>query len=870
MKRRTITQDVDREIGFHLEERARELVAQGMDPRTAHAEALRAFGDDRRIRSECREITRSMNQQKGLRNMLDGLWQDFRYALRTLRHAPGFTTVAVLTLALGIGANTAIFSVVNGVLLRPLPYPEADRLVRVWERLERGGDNHVTWANFVDWRDSAESFEAMALHPSFAFGGASTVIGGDRPSRVLVSSVSREFFDAMGVDAVIGRTHTDEEQSQGGPAAAVVSYGFWQTQLGGTEQLDERPLRIGSGVYEVVGVMPPGFRYPVDTDVWTALERFEHGMSRTSHNYALVARLRPGVTEQAARAELDGITATLKQQYGDEMNAVGINLRSLQEEIVGVSRTPLMLMLGAAALVLLVASTNLASTLLARASSRRREMAIRSSVGAGRAHIVRQMLVESLVLAGAGAVVGILLANVVLRGLLDLGPSLPRVDEIGLHPAVLGFTAVVTIATALLFGIVPALRATRADGAEALRGSGPGSAGGNDAWVWKGLVSTEVALALVLLVGAGLLTQSFAAVMSMDAGIDPEGVITADLSVPSANHPEDPDLIAYYERLLTEVGSLPGVDSVGAINHLPLGGAWINGAFLIEGRDELQDSAHYRAITRGYFDAMRIPVLNGRTFNAADQRGAPGVVVVNEAFADYYFPEESAVGRRIGSLSNDGWVYGDEWLTIVGVVGNVRHSGLTAEPLREIYVNGMQRPMRLRSGVLVVRGSSDLGPAIREKLALVDPEVPTELSTMNAIVAASTADRRFLMIVLAVFAGVGLTLSAVGIYGVVSYAVAQRTREMGIRIALGAAPSKVRNLVVRNAMRMVVAGLVVGVAGALALSRLLGSLLWQVSPSDPLTIAGVVLLLATTGWLASFVPALRGSRVDPLVTMRGD
>jgi putative ABC transport system permease protein len=813
-----------------------------------------------------------MTQQKGLFAMIDSLWQDLRYALKTLAHAPGFTAVAVITLALGIGANTAIFSVVNGVLLAPLPYPEPDGLVRVWETSDGGGDIHIAWANYLDWRE-AESFESIALHPSFAFGGASTVIGGDQPVRVLVSAVTMDFFRTMGVDPELGRVPTPEEHALGAPGVAVVSHDFWQTLLGGAEQLGERTLRSGSEVFDVVGVMPPGFRYPVDTDVWIATERYEQGMSRTSHNSAMVGRLRDGVTVEEANAELDGMTAALKEQFGEEVDATGVNVRTLREELVGTTRQPLLLMLGAAALVLLVACTNLASTLLARASARRREIAIRSSVGAARPQIVRQMLIESLVLSVAGAAVGVLLALVVLRSLLTLGPELPRVAEVGLHPAVLGFTALIAIATAFVFGIVPALRATRTEAVDALRSGGSAGFGARDGWIWQGLVSTEVALAVMLLVSAGLLAQSFAAVMSIDPGMEPRGVLTVDLSIPSSNHPDDTALAAFYQRLLDEIQALPGVEAAGAINHLPLGGASINGAFAIDGRGPQEAYVDYRAVMPGYFEAMGIPVLRGRAYTDADRAGAPGVIVVSEEFARFYFPNEDPLGKRIGSFANDGWVYGTEWLTIIGVVGNVRHGGLTTDPRREIYVNGLQRPMRVRSGVVVARTAgnpADLVAPIRARLAALDPDVPAEYAALESIVAASVADRRFLMIVLGVFAAVALALSAVGIYGVVSYGVERRTREMGIRLALGAPPARVRALVIRNAMTMVLFGMIAGLVGAWLLNRTFASLLWQITPNDPWTVAGVVALLIAVAWLASYVPARRGARVDPLVTMRAE
>jgi predicted permease len=871
---RSIAEDVERELSAHIEMRVEELAAAGWRPEAARRHAQRAFGNVPRISAQCRHITETMNRRHGRRrrmaSMIDALLQDTRYALRTLSRSPGFLGIAVLTLALGIGANTAIFSVVNGVLLRPLPLPDADRLVVVWEHGTRGTDVHVTWPNFVDWQAASTTLEAMAFQPTYAFGGAYTVLGGEQAVRVRAGAVSEHFFEIVGVQPAVGRLPLPEEFPPIGSPVLVVSHSFWQTQLGADPDLSDRTLQVSSYELPVVAVMPPGFRHPDNTDIWVA--GLGSGDDRTSHNYAVIAKLREGATVEQADEELDAITASLKEQFGDDMYAAGVNVRSLRDELVGDVERPLYLLLGAAALVLLVACTNVASTLLARGSARRHEVAIRASVGAERSRLVLQMLIESLVLAAAGALAGLLLAQLLLRWLLAISPaSLPRSQEIGLDGTVLGFTLVVTLLTALLFGLLPALRGSQTRMAGAL-GSASRGATGERNWLWGALVSSEVALALVLLIGAGLLMLSFATVMAIDSGFDPEGVLTVDLSLPDTVYPDDASMAAFYEPLLADLGALPGVESAGLVNHIPLGGAWINGAFRIEGRsDEDGGYAEYRVAGGEYFEAMDIPLLRGRLFGAADRAGAPGVVIVNQALADRFFPDQEPLGKRIGSLSNDSWVYGEEWLTIVGVVGNVRHDGLTAEARPETYVHYLQRPMRARGANLTLEVTGDpsaLAPAVRELIRRRDDRVPMELSSMEALLGRSLAERRFTMAILAVFGAVALALAAVGIYGVVSYSVARRRREMGIRIALGAQPRGVRRLVVRRSMALVAAGITIGVLGALALTRLLEAMLYEVSPTDPLTFAAVTLLLAATAWLASFVPALRGSRTDPMITMR--
>lgn len=802
---------------------------------------------------------------------MESMWADVRFTLRILKARPAFTAVAVLTLALGIGANTAIFSVVNALFLRPLPYERPDRLVALWEVGDRGNQMHVAAPNFTDWAVRSRSFEALAVHGTTAFGARATVLGTDRPARVWVTPVSEEFFRIFGMQPVRGRPLLPEDFQRPTPTTALVSHAFWQRFLGGSRDAEGRTLRVSGGALEVVGVLPAGFRYPGDTDVWVPAS-LSGATSRTSHNWAAIGRLSAGVTLQDARTEVNAIQARLKARLGPAVDAAGVRLHRLQDEVVGPLRRPLLLLFGAAGLVLLVACVNIASTLLAQGAARQRELSIRVAVGAGRGRIIRQLVTESLVLSAVGAATGVLLAALLLRLVLAAAPAdLPRLDAVAIDGRVVLFAVAASACSAMVFGLYPALRTTRGGVADAVRGGNRGNSADGGRGPWSTLVGAEVSMALLLLVGSGLLLKSFWRVVAVDPGFEPAGVLTADLSLPAAKYADDEATAGFFRRFLESVRGVPGVTAVGIVNHLPLGGARINGRFEIEGRSADDGGyADYRVVNGGYFEAMGIPLIRGRSFDERDHADAPHAVVVNQSLVQRYWRGEDPLGKRIRNLANDSWIYGDRWLTVIGVVGDVHHRGLTTDPPPELYVHYAQRPARAASVVATIRTSTapaTITEAVRERLRRLDPDIPVEFSTMEAVVAASVADRRFSMLVLGAFGALGLALATVGVYGVVAYSVARRTREMGIRLALGASPAAVRSMVQRHALVAVTAGLAAGGVGAIALTRMLRQMLFGVSPTDPLTLAGVILVLAGAAWLASYVPARRSTRIDPMITM---
>lgn len=837
------------------------------------------------------------------------LLQDLTFAVRTLGRSPGFTAVALVTLALGIGINTALFSVVNGVLLRPLDFPEPHRLVTVNERTESGREIPVAWPNFVDWRASTSSFSGMAAWAS----GSYTVLNEGGAERVSAATVTNDFFPVMGVAPVLGRALAPADFQEGSEQVAVLSHGLWLRMFGGERELDRLQIRLGSAPLPVVGVMPPGFSWPQGTEAWIPMVNASQQWSRTAHNWRVLARLGEGVALERGAADLEAVTQRLRELHAGEINAAGALVTDLRSATVGNVRRPLYLLLGAALLVLLVACCNLSSTLLARAATRRREVAIRSALGAGRSRVIRQLLTESLVLTLAGALLGVLVALGLLRVLLALAPpTLPRTAGVGIDVPVLLFTLGLSVATALLFGLVPALSASKGDLRGSLAEGGRGAAGTGRPMAWHLLVGAEVALALLLLVGAGLLTRSFAGLLAVDPGFQRDGVLTASLTLPPPSRPvdfDDPSSVAAAEaevlelwgRVLPAAMSAPGARATGFVNYLPLSGMNANGLFLMAdglppldardmndmnrvreflgplmqrmqgGEPGIGGDAGYRIVGGEYFQAMGIPLLEGRFFTAADDGGTGHVVLVNETMARSFWPGESPVGRRILTGGMDRW--GAVPTTIVGVVGDVRHAGPAAEPYPEYFLHYLQRPFRGAGATLVFRTDGDpasLVPPVRARLREVAPEVPVTFVTMNDRMAVRTAQERFSMAVLGGFAILALVLAAVGIYGVVSYAVARRTREMGIRIALGATPGEVRGLVVRGSMAAVVGGAAVGLGLSLGLGRWIQSLLHGVSARDPGTLLVVTALLIGAGWLATFIPARQGTRVDPIITMRAE
>jgi putative ABC transport system permease protein len=862
--------DLDEEIRFHLEMEAERLArVEGVSEREARRRALAAFGRLPRVREGVRDARWTRPYEEVAR--------DVRVALRRLRADPGFTVVAVVTLALGMGGTAAVFSAVNGVLLAPLPYDGADRIVTLAERLEEGGTNPISEPNFEDWRARSGSFEGMALHGNPASGGPATVLGAETAVRARVTPIFDGFLPVFRVQPVLGRGFTGEEHAPGAGGAVLVSHSFWRSHLGSDPEALGRPLQLFYSTFEVVGVLPEGFHHPGDTDLWVPAELFsrEAAENRRAHNWLAVGRLRDGVTVAAANAELAAIGAELREEHGEGVDARGAVATPLRDALVGDLRSPLTLLLAASALVLLMACSNLAGALLGRGATRARELAVRTALGATRRRVVRQLMIESLSLATLGAAAGLALAFLLVRALLPFAPPSMDPAAVRLDGVVVAFALAITAATTFLMGLLPALRTSAVEPADALRSGTRGSTARRSR-LWSALVGGEVALAIVLLAGSGLLIKSFVGVLAVDPGFDAAPVLTMDVAPPATKYGTDEEKAAYYGTLLADLRGLPGVEAAGLIQHLPFGGADWAGSFELEGRDSSETDGvygHYRIASAGYVEAMGIPVVEGRAFTARDQAGTLPVALVSATLARRLWPGESPVGKRVRGLANEPQEYADEWLTIVGVVGDVRHDGLLDEPKPEIYVNVLQRPARASSAVVALRAATSpaalAGPARARALAL-DPDVPVELVPMSDRVRDSIATRRFTVLVLTLFAAMAMLLAAVGIYGVVSYNVARRTREIGIRLALGASPERVRAAVQGDILPTVVAGAAAGLVAALLATRLMAGLLYEVQSADPLVLVAVASTLGAVAWIATWIPARRTTRLDPMSTMRAE
>jgi predicted permease len=815
----------------------------------------------------------------------DSFFQDARLAARTLRKSPGFTVVAVLTLGLGIGGATALFSVVEAVLLRPLPYDEPERLVQLWEGVG-GGRSSFSTLNFWDIRDRSRSLEAVA-----SYGVASTPVAvGGQVSRITVAYVSEAFFDVLRVEPVVGRRITAGEFATGAPVA-VVSESFWRTELGGDPDLGRTPVRSGDQVYTVVGVAPDGTAFPMGAGAWVPREP-DAGEYRTGHNWMVVGRLAPGVTVEAARTELSAIAAELEQQHGADTDMSAVVAIPLLEQLVGNVRPMLLILLGAAGFLLVVACANVMNLLLARGSARRTEVAVRQAIGAGRGRLAGQFLTEALVLSLAGGALGLVLASLGVDVLLALETGqLPRAGEVGVHPTVLGFALGVSFLTAAILGLFTSAR-TDQDLHSALAEAGRTRSGGARAQRLRGLLTAlQVAMTLVLLVGAGLLAQSFLRVSAVDPGYRTTGALVVDAYVPSARG-FDPGVVgdesqgvARIRDLLVErLGVLPGVSEVGVTNAFPLSGRGSDGGFLVlERPDEVTDLegfmrlgsdparqgyAEYRVASADYFRAMGIPLLRGRLFDGRDEPSAPHVAVISESLAETRWPGEDVIGKVIqyGNMDADLRPF-----TVVGIVGDTREQGLDATPRPTFYANALQRAAGLRgmfSVVLVGGDPRSLGPAAQAAVREVAPDVPVRVRTLDEIFASSLAQRRFSLVLLGAFALVAVLLAVTGIYGVISYLVAQRSREWAIRMALGAGRVDVVRQVLVGGLGLVVAGIFVGSAVALAATRVLEGLLYGVAATDVPTFVAVALLLVAVSLIASYVPAARATRVDPALAMR--
>jgi predicted permease len=802
---------------------------------------------------------------------------DLRHALRLLRLNPGFTALAILTLALGIGACVTMFTIINGVLLRPLPYPSPERMVALWELGRRSGETvasrqmAVAWPNVVDWKEQTRTLEALAGYE----GGTTTVLGGKEAQRADVYSVSEDFFRVLGVPPRLGRPFSDAEQRPGGTPVALVGDEFWRRTFGGGREVAGQTLTIDGQILTIVGVMPPGFAFPAGASVWVPASLEPQKGDRTAHNFRVIGRIGPGQTIDSVRSEMAAIAARLKAAYGKEENAEGILVRDLRENLVGPSRTPLQLLMGAVLLVLLIACANLANTLLASGTRRRREIAMRSALGASRTRLIRQLLTESLVLALIGGLAGLWLSRALLPTLLALAPdSLPRTHELQIDGRATAFAMVLTLVTVALFGLLPALQTARTDLRDVLADAARGSSAPRTARMRALLITSQVAVAFVLLVGSGLLIRSLEAVLSQPIGFDPTNVLTAEITLPKTTYATDAQVAAYYDRALERIRKLPGVEQAGMSLFIPLTGYDPNGGFAMTGGTDPLGDASYSATDADYFRALRIPLLAGRLYDSRDTYESEHVAVINKTLADRYWPGRSAVGQRVRFLGMDS--YADRWLTIIGVVGDTKGRSITNPTYPEIFVSIHQRPGRGRWSYLIVRASGNLGAVdslinpVRAVLRDIDPDVPPKFATFETVIGENVADRRFVMLILSAFGALALLLTAIGIYGVLAYTVAQRTSEIGIRMALGATRGAVVQLVLGSAYRSIAIGLAAGGIGAWLLAGTIRGFLFNVQAADPLVAVLALLSLLAAATVAAAVPAWRASRVDPQVSMRAE
>lgn len=863
-----VPEDVRRELASHLEMKVEELVELGWSRSAARSEAERLFGDAEEIEAECRAIAERQRRTVRRGRLFDTLWQDLRQGVRLLRRARGFSLLAVLTLGLGIGANVAVFSVIDSLLLAPLPYDEPSRLVTLAEVNDRGIAIPVAEPNYFDWRELSTSFAGLAAYRG-PFG--TSVLGGDTPVRRSTSIVTGEFFGVLRARPLLGRLPDASEVAPGMAGVAVVSESFWQGVLGGVRDLNAAQLDLGGVSFPVAAVLPTRFDFPSGTDIWVV--RYpDAGGTRTSHNYQVVGRMTDGVTLEVAQSEMAAIGGRLARQYAGAIDAATVDVTKLSEDLYGSYRMPLLLLLAASAVVLLVACTNLASAVLARAVVRQREVAVRASLGASRSRLVRQFLTENLLLSLIGGAAGLGLAWGVLGLLRALAPArVLALRDVAMSVPVLLFALVVSVLSALLFGLAPALRSDDRSAAGLLRG---GDRGGTNRRgpVWGTLVSLEVGLALVLLVASGLLIRSFRDLITVDPGFDADDVLTVDLFVPQSAYPDDASLIALHEALIPALESVPGVESAGIVSSLPLTGG-VNGGVDMEGTAAMA-YGEYRVADAGYFDAMRIPLVRGRLFDVTDRAGSPEVAIVDEVFAQQYFAGRDPVGQRIRNLRNDSFWYGrTEWITIVGVVGAVKQRGYQQPENATVYVPVSQRPRRARDGVLTIRVNGDasaVAAGVRSALTRLATQVPFEMGTARAQIGRQLEDRRFAMLVIGGFGAIALALAAVGIHGVVAYSVERRRREMGVRIALGAIPTDVARRVVVDAMIPVAVGLVGGLVVAAVLPRFVESTRVSLAPGDPLTLAGAVVVLAGVALVACALPARRVTRIDPIEALQAE
>jgi putative ABC transport system permease protein len=868
--------EVDDELTFHLQSSIDDLVAGGMSVERAREVTLARFGDVERVRAQCETIDHQLEQTRRRASMWASVMQDLRYAARALRRNPGFTVVAVLTLALGIGANTAIFSVVNGVLLRPLPWRDADRLVRLYTAFSGSGETRYSMSRpeFMDYK-GLHVFENAA-----AFTGTGlTLTGGGEPERVRALSATRDLLPVLGAVPMRGRNFEGDEGRQGTEPVVILSHEYWMSRFAGDAALLNTQIVLNDISRRVIGIMPPGLALEGAQAIIPLYINPDSITGRSSNSLSGIARLRPGVALEQAQRELDALTRRSRELYPNAYPAsmgYGASVFSMHDEVVGDVRPALLLLLGAVGLVLLIACANVANLLLARGEARQREIAVRLAIGAGRRRVIRQLLTESTTLALLGAAVGTLLAWWALRALIAVSPtSIPRVDEIGIDLTVGLVTLGVAMLTGVIFGLAPALRLTRSDLSESLKEGARGGSASTRHSLGHVLVVGELALAVIVVVGAALLGRSFSALRNVEAGFDAERVLVLDLSIPAARYDTE-RTVTFYRQLVDGVGQLPGVRSAALISEVPPVAGGNNWDILIDGRtrgpDETLPSPQVRYVSHAYFRTLSIPTVKGRLFAAEDRGGSPRVAVINATAARVVWGDADPVGQRVRFGSED------EWITIVGVSGDTRSSGLNAPPPAELFVlheqlpaitGGAARTMYLVAGTTV--DPLALAPAARGVVRELDPQLAiTAVTSLDAFVAESLERERFSATLLGAFGAAALLLAAIGIYGIMSYGVKRRTRELGIRMALGAQPRAVMRLVLRQGMVLAASGLALGVVIALMVTRLMERLLFGIAPSDPLTYLLVSAALATVALGAIWVPARRALRTDPAEALRVD
>ncbi len=867
-----VEHELSEELRFHLEKLIELKVAKGLPAEEARYAASRELGGVEQIREECRDMRRV--------KFIENLFQDVHFGLRMLAKNPGFTAVAVLTLALGIGANTLIFSVVNAAILHPLPFREPDRLVTLWATsptIGFSGPGTLTDPGYMEWRTQNRVFSEIA-----AFRGQpSNLTGVGEPVRLTGVAVSPSLLRVLDARPALGRAFAQEEETAGRNRVALLSDRLWRSRFGANAHTVGRSIKLDGEFYTVIGVMPAGFGFPNEADVWTPLR-----LASDAHNATLqvVARLKPGVSIEGARTDVDLIGQRLQRhprRAGDwEWH---ITLVPLSQAVASDVRTPLLVLFGAVGLVLLIACANVANLFLARATTRQREIGIRKALGASRTRVIRQMLTESVMMAVSGGALGLLLAVLGQSFVAKAASLLPRslasasaadhIASTGIDVWVLGFTLALLVLTAVLFGLTPAVQASRGELNDCLKEGSRGTEVGHG-YLRDGIVVAEVALALILLVGAGLLIRSFLGLMKVDPGFSPQDALTMNISLPDSRYASVRSMIGFEQQALDRLGALPGVKSAGGVFGLPLGNGAIAGDFTVEGQAAPSEGtqpyiAAKKVIGGDYFRAIGIPLLKGRTFDEHDAESAPHVVIVSQSLARHFWPQGDAIGKRLKpGFSNDAWS------TVVGIVGDTKQYSLGEAPSPSMYLPYAQArlPFMMQDITFVLRTGSDplsLVAAARRTVQAVDPDLPVfDVATMEQLVYRSASGPRFNTALLGIFAALALILATVGVYGVMSYAVLQRTHEIGVRMALGAEASDIIRQVVRQGMLLAAGGIATGIAGAWVVTRFLSSLLFGIRPTDPVTFALIPLVVVAAALLACFLPARRAARVDPMVALR--